>query len=495
MERCSSAVIAGLSLEWIVKPFRWPGDTLQDSRQKAFLAKTLIICLGLNLAHFFHSHFVDHDYNSDFASYYLCVDMLSLYLFLTLTSSLAYLYFRGITTSFKIALIVASFIWLMIASMLGPLVPWYMFLMLLLDGTHILQTDKDALMLHRLSMFMLALFGIYMGAHVYGEGIGSSIHFYKEEQLRTGYPETYIWTTVVVPLAMNHILVKSYAESARHEADNLNKSVELAHMIAEKLADYDLDAAGGLLEVAALASESVRLCKPLSQVLRNLRSYRAFLPNALFARDCGGGDIAPPNKTLLNAMHGEATSWETAGIIVSSLRDPGYSLKKFGTDLNVAFPELRLYTEGSSKYSSGLSGSEGFQRTMGALYSLYCGLRLDMDGKEVFAFGVDKEGQPYTEPQGKDASRKRSFYDNMRWDSICDLFIRADLMYKDHFGLLHLNDDRVLAFIVLTVVHDIMKNTELCPAVQSQHAPYRGTDVNEVIMDHDVGLASVDGIN
>ena len=45
--------------------------------------------------------------------------------------------------------------------------------------------------------------------------------------------------------------------------------------------------------------------------------------------------------------------------------------------------------------------------------------------------------------------------------------------------------------LVLTAVHDVMKNTALLPRVLPQHAPYHGYGAGECINDHDVALAYI----
>merc|ERR1712136_738479 len=58
-------------------------------------------------------------------------------------------------------------------------------------------------------------------------------------------------------------------------------------------------------------------------------------------------------------------------------------------------------------------------------------------------------------------------------------------------GQLSLCHDRVVAMLVLTAIHDVMKNTALIPSVLPQHAPYQGYLAEEPINDHDMSLAYV----
>merc|ERR1719436_856017 len=55
------------------------------------------------------------------------------------------------------------------------------------------------------------------------------------------------------------------------------------------------------------------------------------------------------------------------------------------------------------------------------------------------------------------------------------------------------NEDRTLAMLVLTAIHDIMKTVQLLPTVSRKHVngSFRGYKVGEVINDHDAALAYV----
>jgi hypothetical protein len=53
------------------------------------------------------------------------------------------------------------------------------------------------------------------------------------------------------------------------------------------------------------------------------------------------------------------------------------------------------------------------------------------------------------------------------------------------------NEDRTLAMLVLTAIHDIMKTVQLLPTVSKKHGAFRGYKVGEVINDHDAALAYI----
>ena len=389
------------------------------------------------------------------------------------------------------------------------------------------------------------------------------------------------------------------------------QEVNLAVGIAQQLANYDLRAAEQVLKGQGFASE--RVTQPLQQLLDNLTSYAPFLPDSLFTRLHGTeARRGTPNETLAGAMEGKTASLRSVEACTRRLRDPSYTLLAFARDVENAFPELILYTTAET-LSSGLDAIDEFERTMGALYATYCLLRLDLDGKEIFSFGVDASGCALREP--KDHHHKKlEFYSTMNWPAITDLVVRADLLRLDargktwvesattfssnqgnpthhhsrseqantqhpnfpgnteqeyantnsgdqrdlepHMlsqtraevasptrtfkntrsfktprlqnqpsppnpkrplalsacwfcwsfscclvgchrftkflkGKIVLRHDRVVAMLVLTVVHDVMKNTALLPRVRPQHAPYHGHGAGECINDHDVALAYV----
>eukprot|EP00930_Biecheleria_cincta_P030255 TRINITY_DN2095_c0_g1_i2.p1 TRINITY_DN2095_c0_g1~~TRINITY_DN2095_c0_g1_i2.p1 ORF type:complete len:530 (-),score=73.26 TRINITY_DN2095_c0_g1_i2:261-1631(-) len=116
---------------------------------------------------------------------------------------------------------------------------------------------------------------------------------------------------------------------------------------------------------------------------------------------------------------------------------------------------------------------------------------MDLDGKDVFAYGIAPEGSPRRAALSTDTeNRKRdALRQNFRWESTKQLLLRAEILKVTNDGKVSLNHDRTVALLVLTAIHDIMKNRALLPTVQPQHAPYQGTKANEVIQDHDFALA------
>jgi len=166
--------------------------------------------------------------------------------------------------------------------------------------------------------------------------------------------------------------------------------------------------------------------------------------------------------------------------------NPRYSIVNFIEDIKKAIPELTLYT--STLWDA--CGSSDYDRTLGALHVLYCMLRVDLDGKEAFVFGVDANGAVLKEPQDQ-LARKWEFYKNMNWGVVLNLLVRADLLRTDVRGKLELRQDRVVAMFVMIAVHRVMKNTTLMPTVSSQHAPYQGYSVGQLITQEDVALSYI----
>ena len=140
-------------------------------------------------------------------------------------------------------------------------------------------------------------------------------------------------------------------------------------------------------------------------------------------------------------MEGRAVRLESVHACARRLREPSYTLLAFTRDIEAVFPELCLYTTAES-LSSGLTANDEFERTMGALYATYCLLRLDLDGKEIFSFGVDAGGCALREPQDHH-EKKREFHSTMNWLAVQDLVVRADLLRIDKNGKIRVNSSVV----------------------------------------------------
>jgi len=229
-----------------------------------------------------------------------------------------------------------------------------------------------------------------------------------------------------------------------------------------------------------------------------------------------------PNSILAALMYGSKTNWEAAERIASSIRERSYTPRNFYTDCVMAFPELQLYlgppvdtemhVEPTSpidghrnvKMTSGLTSDEEYQRTFGALFAVYWLMRLDIDGKFGFCFGVNPEHnswsvrQPATAPQPPSkpfpqmskGEKQATFYINGQWAAFQELFVDAGILALDGQKLRAVVE-RTTAVLALTAIHDIMKVERLLPKVLEEHAPFGSYKASEAIGDHDIALAYV----
>lgn len=499
-------------LHWIFTPFLHVGDTPDTVRQLVlFVTVVLTVTLAeggaaLLMAHRCGTSGTSEQWLLDPVTQprVMCSVLTAIRGGLSLASATAllHLYKNGLRTITKVSLLSVYVVGGVCVSIVSAKIPFYWSIIILLNFCVMLQSESDKVTMDRLAIVFQIVVVSYGAANALddfmrdsaGEGIG--LHQWVDE-------EKYNWTSAaplfpIIPL-LNFQMIKSYADGMRFEQRQLKKTSYVAYEIAEKLADYDLDAAEKLL---CTESESP-VTKELTRLLSNLRTYRAFLPPALFAKYSPregviGADefVDTPNQKLRDLMVNQVTTWTTVNNAVARITDPGYTLSQFHQDMVSAFPELELYRD-TRVAASGLTGADEYQRTLGALYAVYCFLRLDLDGKEVFSFGVGDDGRAVWDPTGHpDETKKRNFYNTMAWNHVRDLLLRAGLVSQDDRssvgeGQFRIRNSRVVAMLALTALHDIMKNPAILPTVQIHHAPYEGHSVGETIQDHDVALAYV----
>lgn len=205
---------------------------------------------------------------------------------------------------------------------------------------------------------------------------------------------------------------------------------------------------------------------------------------------------------LAVVQEGRSTDWSRVQKMAKRIADEDYSLAEFNQDLR-AFPELDWYLlENDDRCdpkvlttSSGRTMSSEYQRTIGAFFAIYWLMRLRLDGREGFSFGVDKDWKPL-KAKGKDgdvfcpAEKRLKFYEESQWAYFEKLLLDAELLVKDRSEL-KVNEKRVMTLLALTAIHDIMKVQVLLPVVQQEHGPYNQYKTGDTIGDHDHALSYV----
>lgn len=230
-------------------------------------------------------------------------------------------------------------------------------------------------------------------------------------------------------------------------------------------------------------------------------------------------NIATPNANLASLMVGQQTDWTRLDTAARRIRDADYDLRAFLSDCEAACPELRLYLgmpgggcatatklAHASESTSGRSLDDEYQRTVGALFAVYWLMRLDIDGREGFSFGVDSQWRPIrpvvqaetdvSTPGfaeiNEDEKRCRFHASDVFWAEFLSLIVDAGLLWQSAENeALEVDVDRTKAMLVLTVIHDIMKVQAFAPAVAAAHAPWGPYAAGDTIGDHDLALAYV----
>jgi len=209
-------------------------------------------------------------------------------------------------------------------------------------------------------------------------------------------------------------------------------------------------------------------------------------------------DIGGPCPLLALLLQGRKPSVDRARNAAKRIRDKNYTCRQFYEDCAAAFPELSAYVCGSATTSSGLSSSDEYQRTLGALFAVYWLMRLHLDGANSFTYGVDKawnaldenQALPYRSPE--ETEKRSDFKKNIDWQKCEQLFIDAGiLLISPDSGAISHDVERTLAMLVLTAIHDIMKVEALLPIVQTSHDNWMGYRAGDKIHDHDTALAYV----
>ncbi|CAE7366822.1 unnamed protein product [Symbiodinium natans] len=205
-----------------------------------------------------------------------------------------------------------------------------------------------------------------------------------------------------------------------------------------------------------------------------------------------------PSPLLEAVMAGRSMDMERARAIAKHIAKPDYTLGQYFQDLMATFPELHLFgLEGMSAdtpefkrdflYGGRVAGDE-FQRTIGAFFAIYWLVRANIDGKHGFCHGVDDSWRPMASREGE-SDKCRVFYgDDTIWNHFHDLMLDAGILVQTKGSKLEVDCETILALLVLTALHDVMKVSLLLPVVAKADAPYRGYGESEVVADHDMAI-------
>jgi len=223
------------------------------------------------------------------------------------------------------------------------------------------------------------------------------------------------------------------------------------------------------------------------------------LPAAV-GRPCRG-QHASGCPLLEELMRGKQTDWERARNAAKRIRDEDYTCGDFFQDCTAAFPELLLYlaaAEGDeASMTSGRSADDEYQRTLGALFALYWLMRLNSDGAQSFVFGIGNAWEPLSPSSShprrtaREVAQRSDFLAQVRWSLFEDVLIAAGLLHGPGGKSEGHNEERTLAMLALTAIHDIMKVRVFLPVVDRRHGTFGGYKPGEVINDHDVALGYV----
>eukprot|EP00425_Heterocapsa_triquetra_P043850 CAMPEP_0195086444 /NCGR_PEP_ID=MMETSP0448-20130528/26578_1 /TAXON_ID=66468 /ORGANISM="Heterocapsa triquestra, Strain CCMP 448" /LENGTH=894 /DNA_ID=CAMNT_0040119929 /DNA_START=141 /DNA_END=2823 /DNA_ORIENTATION=+ len=212
----------------------------------------------------------------------------------------------------------------------------------------------------------------------------------------------------------------------------------------------------------------------------------------------------PPSTALWSVLEGKRTDWTRVRKMAKSIADPKYTLQQFNEDVTHSFPELNIYllddcvSNGVSTMNSGRTIGDEFQRTIGAFFAIFWLMRLDVDGKEGFSFGVKDDWKPNNEGSSNMVvpDKRVAFYKQANWDYFKQLLLDAGLLEhrKGSWGrspAVVINEKRLASLLALTAIHDIMKMGFILPIVQADHAPYHGYAEGDRIGDHDHALSYI----
>jgi len=309
--------------------------------------------------------------------------------------------------------------------------------------------------------------------HLIGLPAGTDFSFSRREALSKG-PETE--DMVVTHWCWQHL-----------EGYERRKSVTLRIIQQQPAMDDDAQDDGGA--VCSKSSEATVLGGRVSRP----KALRVELPK----------DDSPAS-VLASIMKARKTDWARARNAAKRIRDASYTCKEYHEDITQAFPELRLYylsTDGLDQdiVSSGRTPDDEYQRTIGALFAVFWIMRLDLDGKDSFCYGLDDDWFPRNSETGcwedghhepDEVQKRKAFSEKTDWKAITNLLMNAGLFTWNGTEKVH-DEDRTLAMLVMMAIHDIMKLTPLLPMVGKGVKDFCGYKSGERVSDHDVALSYI----
>eukprot|EP01062_Namystynia_karyoxenos_P084188 TRINITY_DN9850_c0_g1_i2.p1 TRINITY_DN9850_c0_g1~~TRINITY_DN9850_c0_g1_i2.p1 ORF type:complete len:548 (+),score=103.57 TRINITY_DN9850_c0_g1_i2:462-2105(+) len=129
---------------------------------------------------------------------------------------------------------------------------------------------------------------------------------------------------VLIILFGDFFCTRNFASGLRSEQAKVLAAVEVADQVAASLAGFDLATAEVALDNAGSALPP-RLAQSFSHLLRNLASYRPYLPQSCFEQD-GGADSSPRGSAASSqCLAAEQLSFASRGGISADHRPPGGS--------------------------------------------------------------------------------------------------------------------------------------------------------------------------
>ena len=355
------------------------------------------------------------------------------------------------------------------------------------------------------------------------------------------------------------VLKKALTQTLLRQSSRLNGST--AHLVLVLASEGEVDASEG--DVALSAAKAAVKNVPDSTLpmprLLPAGAYAAFGTGGGVwdEEEANGGAEAPAGAAVRAALRRCSSALPPEAFrarlqtVVEQLREPDYTARRFHDDMVACFPELQLYLVNSGgegdvgdggsdpgigqSTTSGRSADDEYKRTIGALFSVYWLMRLDLphihassglDGKRGWTFGaVDattwvppseasvsalRRSLSHTHAENSNlahdngavrpaeafkstatCTKQLAFYDELNWSELHQLLVDAQLLTPGDKGRCTVNVQRTAAMLALTAIHDIMKIDSLLPTVQPSHAPYSGFGAGAVINDHDIALGYV----